>query len=163
MSSEKFTTSARLDQLLAFGLTSLVLLSVVVLVRPHEILGRERDAARLRDVQDYFEALYELSLRDPEAFTALTAGVPERRVMIGSGQSCAGSYGTFCQDAGLADVCLDVEPALQPEYLQTVLVNPSDRFSPEQTGYYLELSSDALVVGACEPFGPQPIEIRVDR
>ncbi|MCH8049539.1 hypothetical protein IH979_02410 [Patescibacteria group bacterium] len=136
---------------------------IVIIASPGSELGREYDKVRHEDVRDYTEALFEMYNSDPETFDEIKKELTELKVMIGTGESCDGTYGMHCSDAVLRDDCLDLEPHLVPAYLSSLPVDPkSRRYSKRVSGYYLLLKDDILEVGACDPFGPGSILLRTE-
>lgn len=140
-----------------------VVMMIVMLSSPQVVLGQQYDQARLRDVQDYNEALFELSYAEPEIFSEILVQLSSDYVMIGVGDDCSGSYGLQCPDTVLRDDCLDLEPYLIPKYLDELPIDPKGKvFSTEQTGYFLSRQGNTIEIGACSQSGSGTVMMRFD-
>lgn len=131
----------------------LVVLTVGLSAPGHQ-LKRVNDEMRTDGVRNIMEAILEMQTVDPDSVDRLreefdNAGAPPR-VMLGSAESCAGSWGVQCGDAILADTCLD--PTFFGKYLAEVPIDGGSLdYSAAHTGYYLTFGEGVLEVGACNP------------
>lgn len=155
--------STTVDILAAIGIILAVTLVIVVFVNPVRELKREYDQQRVEDLRDLTEILLELRERDPHRFEEIVAGLGAERTMVGTADSCAGSYGIQCSDAVLNDKCIDLSVDAIPDFVNELPVDPSGGiFSDERTGYYLSKLNDNLVIAACNPQLQSNIEIVAD-
>lgn len=148
-----------LDILTVTVIFSVVLAAIVWLANPGRALKREYDAQRVEDVRNITEALIEYDLVDPDAFDALVNSLDDRPTMIGSADSCAGSYGVQCDAGVLHDNCVDLEAPLSRLLGSIPFDQHGEGLSSERTGYFLKRSNNHLIVGACNPQSTSNIEI----
>lgn len=147
------------DIIVAIGLVAISIIVIAVVASPGDALGHQHDRTRHDDVRNYTEALYQLYHGEPAVFDALDNNLSSFRAMIGTGESCEGSFGLHCGDSVLADDCVDLAPYISPDYLSPLPVDPSGGYSQEHTGYYISLDQGVMEIGACDPYGPGTITI----
>lgn len=150
-----------IDYLFAAAIAACLLAVVVFIARPGRQLAIHQDESRLTQVQDIFQAIIELRIHDSEAFAGMVGRVAPGKIMIGTAADCVGTYGDQCKDAQLSDVCYDVSTVLAP-YLSTIPFDTGateEIFSPEKTGYYLEVRDRKLIVASCDPGNREIIEL----
>ncbi|MBU1126011.1 hypothetical protein KJ758_00180 [Patescibacteria group bacterium] len=135
------------DALIAASLVLALMLLIVVLTNPGIRLGHANDSKRTEDIRDLTEIILELQLIQPEAFANIVGTAAAGRIMIGSGNSCAGSFGSLCPDEVLRDSCFDLTEFSD----EKIPVDPLDIYSGLQTGYYLLFENNVLEIGACNP------------
>lgn len=148
------------DVIAAIGLTLLAVVVIAVTASPQDAFGEQQDMQRQDDVRNYTEALIELRYSEPGVFDQLDDQLSPFRAMIGTGEDCSGSYGLHCADSVLADDCVNIEPYLVPNLLDTLLVDPGSLYSAERTGYYISLENGQMEIGSCDPHGIGSISIK---
>lgn len=143
-----------IDVAASVGVVLFLTALTVAVSAPRYRLQQVNDALRTDGVRNIMEAILEMQTVTPDDVDRLraaydAAGAPPR-VMLGTGESCAGDWGAQCSDAVLADGCLD--PALFGNYLAVPPVDAGNlAYSADHTGYYLTFGDGVLEVGACNP------------
>lgn len=134
------------------GAVLLFLFFVIVMVKnPLLSLKKQHDLIREEGVKDIMEILLEMEVTNPESFAKVVGPAAAGKSMIGTAESCAGSYGSRCADDVLRNDCLDLQKYASG-FLEEVPIDPRDDiFSKEKTGYYISFESGALEIGACYP------------
>lgn len=148
-----------LDMFTIAVLITVVLSAIIWLANPGMQLKKQYDAQRVEDVRNITEALIEYDLVDPDGYNALVEGLDDRPTMIGSADSCAGSYGIQCDASVLHDNCVDLEAPFSRLLGSVPFDHHGDGLSSERTGYFLKRSNNHLIVGSCNPQSTSNIEI----
>ena len=146
------------DIITACAIFGAVVIFILFLMNPIGRLEQARDAQREEGVKDITESVLQLQRTDPEQFSALLNELSTEKRMIGTGDSCAGSFGVQCSDEVLRNDCLDVEAYL-PNGHEKLPVERGRAFSTEQSGYTLSYDGLRLAVAACRPQARSVIEI----
>ncbi len=152
--ARRFFGATTIDVVTATACLALLIAVTAAVVGPAHRVAVHRDALRTDGVRNIMEAMLEMQTVDPERIDALrdgaeASGAPPR-VMIGTGETCAGDWGAQCSDAILADDCLDFTE-FAGAYLSTAPVDPDETYTAAATGYYIDFSPGVLEVGACSP------------
>lgn len=151
-----------IDVVASIGVAAFFVVLLVTFMNPARALERTRDESRVDAVRNIMEAMIEIQTVDPDAMDRLrdaveASGAPPR-VMLGTGETCAGDWGNACSDAILADGCADMSVFLS-DYLASIPVDPSQPFSAAASGYYMTFSPGVLEVGACNPEAQDAIRL----
>lgn len=147
----QYMRGTRLDYVIAFGLLTLAIFIIVMAANPARILDLRRDEQRSDDVRKIMTAVLTLATNNPDKYDALLTRLSDRpnsKFLLGTGSSCAGSWGTYCSDAIVPDDCLPPEEIFtKPEDTPT---DPKHSiFGLFGTGYYLSVSGEMIEVGSC--------------
>lgn len=146
--------------LIAVGLVLGTIVLIVAISNPIVKFRESRDELRQADVKDLLEVMLEMQYTDSESFSAIVGTIAGGRTMIGQGSICVGDYGTRCSGSDLRDYCVDLTELGALDYIAAVPVDPKDKiYNKNQTGYYMELVGQTLVIGACNPESREEIRL----
>lgn len=136
---------------MAIGLLLVVIVVIALAVNPVRSLALARDARRSDDVRKIMTSVLTLSQTKTDKYDALLRRLhanPDQKLLLGTGNSCAGDWGRFCPDAQIADDCLPPE-----EIFETPELAPTDPkhslFGLFGTGYFVTTHDDMIEVGSC--------------
>jgi hypothetical protein len=145
---------AKRELLLIALIIGMVVLVIAALQRPVTKYQNAMNASVQAEARLVLARILVAEAKTPGIFETDLAKLEEGRMLFGTGD-CSKDFGAMCA-ADTQDTCLSLEG---------IEVNAQDRkpFSPAVPGYYAELRDDALVVGACAPFGGEPAEVYTER
>lgn len=159
---DKSIGSTAIDVVAAIGIVVTMVVIAIAVAGPGRAFAQRRDELRVDGVRNIMEAMIELQTVAPQHIDRLRAAVEATgappRVMIGSGETCAGDWGAQCGDALLADGCVDLGVFLG-DYLSQMPVDPESLYSAAATGYYVTFAPGVLEVGACNPENQEVIRL----
>ncbi len=136
----------------AFALFGVLAFLIVMIANPVHQLRRANDDVRVDDVRDIMEIVLEMQVKDPASFAAIVGSVAAGKTMIGTNNSCEGSFGLRCPDDILQNNCIDLAEFAEPGYIDQVPIDPQDKFFDKRiTGYYISFEAGKLEIGACNP------------
>ncbi|MDP2632063.1 MAG: hypothetical protein Q8P30_04865 [Candidatus Uhrbacteria bacterium] len=140
------------DLVIAFAIILVATVIIVFIANPARRLAERNDVVREDGVRDIMEVMLEMFYDDSTTFAAMIEPTAYDRVMIGTGEGCAGDFGLLCGDEAISDDCFNLSTSAIPDYISELPVDPNDEiYSVEASGYYLEFVDGALYVGACNP------------
>jgi FlaA1/EpsC-like NDP-sugar epimerase len=149
-----------IDIIGAIAVVMIFILVVIIVASPKNALESEFRNQQISHVDDYLQSLLQLREFNQDRFDEVMAMVQDKKVMIGIGEGCDGSFGSECVDDELSDICLNLEDYLPEKYDENLLYDTSDSiYSMVRTGYYLSFKNDVLEVGACSPIGIDPVRL----
>lgn len=148
------------EVLIAVALVAGGIFLILAIANPIARYERAKDEIRASDVQDILEVMLEMQYTEPEIFAGIIGAVAGGRTMIGESTLCAGNYGSMCSGSDIQEHCVNLGKASGLKYIDSLPIDAKTKvFSKNQTGYYLELRDQTLIVGACNPKVQEKIEL----
>ena len=116
-------------------------------IQPETSRADGRDATRRSEVVSVLNAMLKYQVdHDGQLPAGIDSDASTAQVL---GLSFSGCSST-CLAVATTDSCLDLSPSLLGQYMDEIPFDPKSG-DANNTGYYVNLSGDRLIVGACEP------------
>ncbi|PIQ67915.1 hypothetical protein COY25_03015 [Candidatus Uhrbacteria bacterium CG_4_10_14_0_2_um_filter_41_7] len=148
------------EVLIAVALVFCGVILILAMASPITQYRRAQDEIRAQDVQNILEVMLEMQYTEPETFAGIIGTIAGGRTMIGESTLCAGNFGSMCSGSDIQDHCVNLSKAGALKYIASLPIDAKTQvYTNNQTGYYLELKDQTLIVGACNPRAQEKIEL----